>query len=56
VCKKSLTNSQPSVKKMSGPLGGMFLTHTVDIFCCFRTMHERDRQTDRQTDKQATEW
>jgi len=31
VCKKSITNSQPFVKKnekMSGPLGGNFLTHT----------------------------
>jgi len=34
VCKKSITNSQPFVKKnekMSGPLGGIFLTHTIDI-------------------------
>jgi len=34
VCKKSFTNSQPFVKKnekMSGPLGGIFLTHTVHI-------------------------
>jgi len=32
VCKKSITNFQPFVKKnekMSGPLGGFFLTHTV---------------------------
>jgi len=36
VCKKSITNSQPLVKKMkkmSGPLGGIFLTHTVDALC-----------------------
>jgi len=37
VCKKSIKNSQPFVKKIkkSGPLrGGFFSTHTVDVQQC----------------------
>jgi len=36
VCKKSIKNSQPFVKKMKNvrtPQGGFFLTHTVYVIC-----------------------
>jgi len=36
------------MKKMSGPLGGIFLTHTMT-----HTIHQRRRRTGRQTDGQT---
>jgi len=38
VCKKSIKNSQPFVKKMKNvrtPQGGFFLTHTVYVYFVF---------------------
>jgi len=46
VCKKSIKNSPPFVKKtkkMSGPSGGgIFLTHTEDIVVVLEVQHRWD--------------
>jgi len=35
VCKKSITNSQPFVEKMAGPLGGIFFdSHCMYVCVC----------------------